>query len=175
MVPRRSSVAGRPLKARPRTAITGRFGKPGITRGRLLDGGGGFLGLALVEPPGRQRDLGRDAERLQAFGENIGVLLEARAADRPGKREIGPRISDLAGGDHVQRADAEHVAHPRHLVGERELHITLRVVDELDHLRGFEVVHAQRGRRDELEQLRRRARRPAGRRRRRSAEASATP
>ena len=39
-------------------------------------------------------------------------------------------------------------------LAESELHVALRIVDELDHLRGFEIVHPQRGRRDELEQLR---------------------
>ena len=122
-------------------------------RGRL-DGGGRLLGHPLVDPARAQRDLGLQPERLEAFRQNVGILLETRSADRTGNREIGPRIAELAGRDHVHGADAEGIAHPRHLVGEGELHVALRIVDELDHLRGFEIVHAQRRRRDELEELR---------------------
>src|SRR3546814_82485 len=69
----------------------------------------------------------------------MGILLKARAADQPGERNVGSGVTQLAESDHVLGADTHRIAGTRDLVREGEANIARRVVDQLDHLRGFGV------------------------------------
>src|SRR3546814_2018851 len=82
----------------------------------------------------------------------MGILLKARAADQPGERNVGSGVTQLAESDHVLGADTHRIAGTRDLVREGEANIARRVVDQLDHLRGFGVRDTNDGARQAAEE-----------------------